>query len=523
MGSILAAPERFDFLGEQDLSGRLGLIKAIHGHLQANEAVLADESPGDLRRPGDTSRPFKFKNSELLSQTRFWAALWPLDLDRLQTIHDRLRDDQRGFPRIFFLSLGVLHEFVWWFTRDPKEARQFQVARKDAQRRKTYIRDGGVCCITGRDVAEGCHIIPFWTLTRPDRSYVLVNRLKGLLGPEFALRLEEILMSDIDTPDNIIFLSRQLQSYWAMGIFALEPLGYDSRLKESADDTLLFDAPLKTPTAKRRLEGQGENESNERVPPAEGKEKATLEYCIKLRFHWLPKTSISSLRAPLTADILNNSPRPLFVEFDKIQNEFQAACGRAIDTGEIITIWADKRENLPSMEILKLQWLAYLMHRLAGGADPHVYEPPFPDSDDLGQLEMLQRDHTELQRLQKRMADLKIPSTSSILGATGRYDFLDDDLSIRRGIIQDIHRLLQANTALLKKENRGDVAKPGDNSRPVMFNSRDVINQARFWAALCSLERPRLDAIHRSLLANEDGFPGDLMESLGMVHEFVWW
>ncbi|KAH9238316.1 hypothetical protein K456DRAFT_1817908, partial [Colletotrichum gloeosporioides 23] len=86
-------------------------------------------------------------------------------------------------------------------------------------------RDGGVCCITGRDVAEGCHIIPFWTLTRPDRSYVLVNRLKGLLGPEFALRLEEILMSDIDTPANIIFLSRQLHRYWAMGIFALEPLG----------------------------------------------------------------------------------------------------------------------------------------------------------------------------------------------------------------------------------------------------------------------------------------------------------
>ncbi|KAI8271251.1 hypothetical protein K4K58_000129 [Colletotrichum sp. SAR11_239] len=455
MGSILAAPERFDFLGEQDLSGRLGLIKAIHGHLQANEAVLADESPGDLRRPGDTSRPFKFKNSELLSQTLFWAALWPLDLDRLQTIHDRLRDDQRGFPRIFFLSLGVLHEFVWWFTRDPKEARQFQVARKDAQRRKTYIRDGGVCCITGRDAAEGCHIIPFWTLTRPDRSYLLVNRLKGLLGPEFAGRLEEILMSDIDTPANILFLSRQLHRYWAMGIFALEPLGYDSRLKESADDTLLFDAPLKTPTAepltttplstvtsgvatpstpisgpatsvpatmgpvtssrvssveslKRRLESQGENESNKMVPPAEGKEKATLEYCIKLRFHWLPKTSISSLRAPLTAGILNNSPRPLFVEFDKIQDEFQAACGREIDTGEIITIWADKREDLPAMEILKLQWLAYLMHRLAGGADPHVYEPPLPDSDDLGQLEMLQRDHTELQRLQKRMADLKI-------------------------------------------------------------------------------------------------------------------
>ncbi|KAJ0327597.1 hypothetical protein COL922a_013430, partial [Colletotrichum nupharicola] len=248
------------------------------------------------------------------------------------------------------------------------------------------------------------------------------------------------------------------------GIFALEPLGYDSRLKESADDTLLFDAPLKTPTAesptttslstatsgaatpstatsapatsvpatigrvtssrvssveslKRRLEGQGENESNKSVPPAEGKEKATLEYCIKLRFHWLPKTTISSLRAPLTADILNNSPRPLFVEFDKIQNEFQAACGRAIDTREIITIWADKRENLPSMEILKLQWLAYLMHRLAGGADPHVYEPPFPDSDDLGQLEMLQRDHTELQRLQKRMADMKIRESAGIAGS----------------------------------------------------------------------------------------------------------
>ncbi|KAL3292302.1 Integral membrane protein [Colletotrichum asianum] len=241
---------------------------------------------------------------------------------------------------------------------------------------------------------------------------------------------------------------------------------------------------------------------------AEGKEMATLEYCIKLRFHWLPKTSISSLRAPLTADILNNSPRPLFVEFDKIQDEFQAACGRAIDTGEIITIWADKREDFPSMEILKLQWLAYLMHRLAGGADPHVYEPPFPDSDDLDAAKYLRS---------------RPAPTSSILGATGRYDFLDDDWSIRRDIIQDIHRLLQANTALLKKENRGDVAKPGDNSRPVMFSSRDLINQARFWAALWSLERPRLDAIHRSLLANEDGFPGDLMESLGMVHEFVWW
>ncbi|KAF3807924.1 hypothetical protein GCG54_00007660 [Colletotrichum gloeosporioides] len=100
--------------------------------------------------------------------------------------------------------------------------------------------------------------------------------------------------------------------------------------------------------------------------------------------------------------------------------------------------------------------------------------------------------------------------TSSILGVTGRYDFLDEDLSVRRDIIQDIHRLLQANAALLKKENRGDYAKLVDTSRPVVFNDRDLLNQARFWAALWSLDRPRLDASHRSLLENEDGFPGAL-------------
>ncbi|KAH0435737.1 hypothetical protein CcaCcLH18_04691 [Colletotrichum camelliae] len=469
MGSILAGPERFDCLGEQDLSVRLGLIKAIHGHFQANTAILAKESSGDIRRPGDTSRPFMFKNGELLSQTRFWAALWALDLERLQTIHNNARDGKKGSDVLFFTSLGVLHEFVWWFTCDPTEARQVNVARKDAQRRKAYIRDGGKCCITGRDFAEGCHIIPFWTLTRPDRSLNLVWSLRGLLGSSVVEALELTLRMDIDTPLNIIFLSRQLHRFWSMGVFALEPLGYDSRLKESADDTLLSDAHLKTSTPlstatsgpatpssatsgpatsipatmgpatssrvssveslKRRLEGQGENESSKRIPSAKGKEKATLEHCIKLRFHWLPKTSISSLREPLTADILNDSPRSLFVEFDKIQNEFQAACGRAIDTGEIITIWADKREDLPSMEILKIQWLAYLMHRLAGGADPQVYEPSFPDSDDLGQIYALQSDHANLQRLQKRLADLEIRENARTAGSSGTVSSADTNVA----------------------------------------------------------------------------------------------
>ncbi|KAK2017564.1 hypothetical protein LZ32DRAFT_688093 [Colletotrichum eremochloae] len=47
--------------------------------------------------------------------------------------------------------------------------------------------------------------------------------------------------------------------------------------------------------------------------------------------------------------------------------------GRQVENGQMFTITADSRDEMPDFDILLLQWDLLRMWRLAGGADPAIY------------------------------------------------------------------------------------------------------------------------------------------------------
>ncbi|KAK1852401.1 hypothetical protein CCHR01_04947 [Colletotrichum chrysophilum] len=354
--SILGATGRYDFL-DDDLSIRRDIIQDIHRLLQANTALLKKENRGDVAKPGDNSRPVMFNSRDVINQARFCAALWSLERLRLDAIHRSLSANEDGFPGDLMESLGMVHEFVWWCQQSSRRCK---------------------CCITGRDNAERCYIIPSWTLMRPERTGCLILNICGLFGTEAMDHLRRLVRDRINAANNIIYLSRELQKLWDQGVFALEPLGYDSRPKE-----------------------------REAGASVEHLEKEDLRHCLELRFHWLPKTSVQNLRETASPDLLNTSPRDLIQEFETNEGP-QADIGRCINSGEIITIWADRRKDLPAIEFLRARWLACLIHRFSGSADPKVYEPLFPNSDDICATCSMLRDAAELPKLRERLADLEL-------------------------------------------------------------------------------------------------------------------
>lgn len=121
-------------------------------------------------------------------------------------------------------------------------------------------------------------------------------------------------------------------------------------------------------------------------------------------------TSVQNLRETASPDLLNTSPRDLIQEFET-NEEPQADVGRCLNSGETITIWAYRREDLPAIGFLRVRWLACLIHRFTGGADPKVYEPPFPDSEDIYAIGSMLRDAKKLHRLRKRLSDLELALT----------------------------------------------------------------------------------------------------------------
>ncbi|KAH0435736.1 hypothetical protein CcaCcLH18_04690 [Colletotrichum camelliae] len=131
-----------------------------------------------------------------------------------------------------------------------------------------------------------------------------------------------------------------------------------------------------------------------------------IEHGIEIRFHWLPATSLEHLKVenphPCTKD-----PRRLVVPIPGEYSETFQGSSRPLVTGHTFTIWANKLEDLPSMEFLNLRWLAFKIHRLAGGADLRIYEPPFPDEDNMNVVYEEIEKAQEVRDLEQRLLELK--------------------------------------------------------------------------------------------------------------------
>lgn len=229
------------------------------------------------------------------------------------------------------------------------------------------MRDEFKCIITGLQTIEACHIFPLHAIKRLHKTDQSLRHMAFVWGGQRVGSLRQKLSKPdtqvIDTAANMLCMDRVVYEMWSQGQFALEPL--DDDLVEPAD----------APSAARDDDAADETEAGSKDPRVQKVQK----YGIRLRFHWLARTTLESpaARADFAMD-----PRQMWKPRDD-DVQLLDANGRPIETGRIIDIYAEDDTVLPDREILQLQWDILRMHALSGGADASVYVAAFPPLDDL--------------------------------------------------------------------------------------------------------------------------------------------
>ncbi|KAK2012553.1 hypothetical protein LZ32DRAFT_691863 [Colletotrichum eremochloae] len=299
-----------------------------------------------------------------LEQASFWAALWCMPasdilalIHELQThpilkrIHEsgKLQMSVKGIPQLLKIFRGTNSDIS---TKDNSNTPKKVVYKRDKSEVSfTLRRDKELCVITGTLHPQVCHIFPFSSLNHQERTKSCLLGMTKLWGEDRVIKLNSQLVNDgtgkniVDTAANMISLSPQLHAWWSRGYFALEPM-------EAPEPV---EVQTTTPT------------------------RSTFKtaWRIKLRFHWLQKTSIFNLLSTVN---YSDDPVTKFEDLGCNLNIVDARTWRPVESGQVITITADSPEHLPNYDILLLQWDLLRMWRLSGGADPSNY--PFDDEYD---------------------------------------------------------------------------------------------------------------------------------------------
>lgn len=199
---------------------------------------------------------------------------------------------------------------------------------------QAFKRDEGRCVITGTTDPDVCHIIPFADSESDQYRHHLVGlfHMEAFWGEARCRRLYKSLSSGrlpnmIDTAANMVCLSREVHTSWAQGLLAF--------------------GPLETP--------------------------ATCWPCIRLRVRWLERTWIPSMESRVS---FSTDPRTVLVPED-----MRITRSRTVTDGQVITIFAEKKDQLPNRDILELQWAFLGMHASSGAPDARVY-PWHPEEAD---------------------------------------------------------------------------------------------------------------------------------------------
>ncbi|CAK7563928.1 MAG: hypothetical protein SEPTF4163_001810 [Sporothrix epigloea] len=203
--------------------------------------------------------------------------------------------------------------------------------------RKAKDRDGHMCILTGTDNPEAAHIYPFSAGPAAGRTKY-ITMLVCFWGKEKAdaWSRQYCATSVTDSAKNLLCLNSQLHFWWGTCRLALRPI-------------------------------------------------RTLDPCtIKLQLHWL-RRSRTKPTAPLSGtfddihllcggedDLETWGPQP--VAYRK--------SGLPLQTGQIFTIRAESPEDLPSFELLDMQWNLLRVAAMSGAAEAEDAPPEEEDDDD---------------------------------------------------------------------------------------------------------------------------------------------
>ncbi|KAF3802441.1 hypothetical protein GCG54_00003244 [Colletotrichum gloeosporioides] len=369
------------------------------------------------------------KERALFQQARFWALLWTTELRRLESIHATLGRADNNDESLLSARLTIAidlksaalnaHAYVGYATCRADQAgdKPESIARNESAAKGAGDRDDNKCVVTGCNKIQICHFAAFFGINRPTAIQKLWTCMKVFIGPQAFRDLEVKLVGPgtiIDTPRNMVTLTNKLHTYMNDAIFGMEPVGETSRPKaklnaspgesngqemptgpatgdsrtqghaelQTGDVNLVASMESPVPKSKRLMESnlkrkaEAEAEADANRIQARDEEKKPDEmrqYGLEIRCHWLPRTN---LRCPLDkVEDFGADPREMMEEWSVENYEFQSNSGRPLNSGTIITIWADKKADLPDVGIMKFIFHALCFHRLSGGADTRIYRP----------------------------------------------------------------------------------------------------------------------------------------------------
>ncbi|CAK7565231.1 MAG: hypothetical protein SEPTF4163_003143 [Sporothrix epigloea] len=198
-------------------------------------------------------------------------------------------------------------------------------------------RDGHKCILTGTDNPEAAHIYPFSAGPASGRSKY-IEMLVSFWGKEKAdaWSRQYCAASVTESAKNLLCLNSQLHFWWGMCRLALRPI-------------------------------------------------RTLDPCaIKLQLHWL-RRSRTRPTAPLSGT--SDDIRLLCGGEDDLetwgpQPVAHRKSGLPLRTGQIFTIRAENPEDLPSFELLDMQWNLLRVAAMSGAAEAEDVPPEEEDEDD---------------------------------------------------------------------------------------------------------------------------------------------
>ncbi|CCF34387.1 hypothetical protein CH063_01129 [Colletotrichum higginsianum] len=228
--------------------------------------------------------------------------------------------------------------------------------RSDDPKHKALKRDGEVCVITRTPNPEVAHIWPYAAMGKRSSTTSCLGVLAPYLG-DYAQNLVEKIGEEgekIDHVSNMLCLSPTMHDWMSRGYFILEPLS----------------PPVSRPAPPR--------ESTTR----QSSRHQRVEWYIQLRFEWLEKTSIPHMKSPISFD---TTIRALVIDPHKAPlRAFNANTSRPIDTGDMIEITADRFEDLPDFDILKLVTDLTRIRSIVGAAEPPPETPTASSSSSEG-------------------------------------------------------------------------------------------------------------------------------------------
>ncbi|KAH7163373.1 hypothetical protein B0J13DRAFT_634611 [Dactylonectria estremocensis] len=189
-------------------------------------------------------------------------------------------------------------------------------------------RDDGVCIFSGTVDPGAAYIFPHAAMERDNRAFA--SMLKLFWGEEKARRWIDLIQSDAETPRNRLFLNSHLQHLWIKAAFALKPLS------------------------------QSPNE-------------------VVVQWHWLKR---SKLLPNHRIQYRNAFESAGLFESHWGEGIAYRASGLPIETGQVFVIRSNTPDELPSFDLLELQWNMVRVAAICGAADNEEWSRSWADDED---------------------------------------------------------------------------------------------------------------------------------------------